>query len=47
MQDKYDPKGFYKFTDKDGNTIYSAGDNGYVWEAMSNGVPLSVNRPVS
>ena len=43
MQDKYDPKGFYKFTDKDGNTIYSAGDNGYVWEAMSNGVPLSVN----
>lgn len=39
----YDPNKNYAFTDKDGNTFYSKGDNGYVWEAITNGVPISVN----
>lgn len=43
MQQNYDPKQTYKFTDKDGNVFYSQGDNGYVWQAITNGVPISIN----
>lgn len=41
---EYDPKGYYKFTGEDGSSFYSAGDNGYVWESMTNGVPISINE---
>jgi len=40
---EYDPTATYTFTDKDGNTFSSKGDNGYVWQAMTEGIPISVN----
>lgn len=43
MQQNYDPNKNYAFTDKDGNTFYSKGDNGYVWQAITEGVPISIN----
>ena len=39
----YDPNAWYKFTDKDGNTFTSRGDNGYVWQAITEGIPISVD----
>ena len=41
--EQYDEKAWYKFTDKDGNVHYSRGDNGYIWQAYTEGIPLSVN----
>lgn len=40
----YDPSHYYVFRDKDGNTISSMGKNGYVWQSITNGVPLSINE---
>lgn len=43
--EEYNPhQHYYLFTDKDGNTFESSGTNGYVWEAVTNGVPVSVNQ---
>lgn len=39
----YDPNHEYRFTDKDGNTFTSRGDNGYVWQAVTEGLPISVD----
>lgn len=39
-----DPNRWYRFTDKDGNVHTSRGDNGYVWQALESGVPMSVNK---
>lgn len=39
----YDPNAWYEFTDKDGNTFHSRGDNGYVWESINSGLPISVD----
>lgn len=39
---EYDPNRTYKFTDKDGNVFYSKGNNGYVWQSMTEGLPISV-----
>ena len=39
----FDPSHYYVFRDKDGNTISSMGKNGYVWQSITNGVPLSIN----
>lgn len=41
---EYDPNRNYKFTDKDGNVFYSKGDNGYVWQSMTEGIPISVGN---
>lgn len=40
----YDPNHEYTFTDKDGNTFTSKGDNGYVWQAVTEGIPISVDQ---
>lgn len=40
----YDPNAEYRFTDANGNTFVSKGDNGYVWQAMTSGVPIYVNQ---
>ena len=40
----YDPNHIYTFTDKDGNTFSSKGDNGYVWQAVTEGIPISVDQ---
>ena len=42
--DNYDSKAWYKFTDKDGNTFISHGDNGYVMQSMVEGIPIYVNE---
>lgn len=34
---------YYVFRDKDGNTISSMGKNGYVWQSITTGTPLSIN----
>lgn len=39
----YDPNKEYIFTDKDGNTFTSRGDNGYVWQSITEGIPISVD----
>ena len=39
----YDPNKNYIFTDKDGNTFTSRGDNGYVWQSITEGIPISVD----
>lgn len=39
----YDPNKNYVFTDKDGNTFTSRGDNGYVWQSITEGIPISVD----
>lgn len=41
--DEYNPDHYYVFRDENGNTISSMGRNGYVWESITNGVPLSIN----
>lgn len=41
--DGYNPNHYYVFRDENGNTISSMGNNGYVWESITNGVPLSIN----
>lgn len=41
---EYSPNSTYTFTDKDGNTFSSRGDNGYVWQAITEGVPISINE---
>lgn len=41
--EEYYPGATYIFTDKDGNTFSSKGDNGYVWQSMTEGIPISVN----
>ena len=40
----YDPNAWYQFTDKDGNTFTSRGDNGYVWQSITEGIPISVDE---
>lgn len=40
----YDPTATYEFTDAEGNTISSLGDNGYIWQAYTEGLPLSINE---
>lgn len=40
----YDPNATYEFTDPNtGEKFTSKGDNGYVWQAMTSGLPLSRN----
>lgn len=39
----YDPNHEYRFTDENGNTFTSRGDNGYVWQAVTEGIPISVD----
>lgn len=40
----YNPDATYEFTNKEtGETFTSKGDNGYVWQAMTSGLPLSRN----
>lgn len=41
---EYNPDYDYTFTDKDGNTFTANGHNGYVWQAITEGVPISVNE---
>lgn len=41
---EYNPNSTYTFTDKNGNTFTSKGDNGYVWQAITQGVPISINE---
>lgn len=43
MNEEYDKNAWYKFTDKNGETHYSRGDNGYIWQAYTEGIPISVN----
>lgn len=40
----YDPRYEYTFTDKDGNTFTAGGQNGYVWQAITEGLPISINE---
>lgn len=40
---EYDPTATYEFTDAEGNVISSLGDNGYIWQAYTEGLPLSIN----
>lgn len=40
----YDPNKNYVFTDQNGNTFTSKGDNGYVWQSITEGVPISVDE---
>ena len=42
MED-YNPRAWYRFTDKDGNTFNAFGDNGYVQQSMTEGLPISVD----
>lgn len=42
--EEYIPSDYHVFRDKDGNTIVSTGKNGYIWESITNGVPVSVNE---
>lgn len=39
----YSPTTTYTFTDKDGHTFSSLGDNGYVWQSVTEGKPIYVN----
>ena len=39
----YDPNKEYIFTDENGNSFTSKGDNGYVWQAITTGTPITVN----
>lgn len=39
----YSPFVDYTFTDENGNTFTSRGDNGYVWQAIESGTPLTIN----
>ena len=39
----YDPTATYTFTDASGNSFTSKGDNGYVWQSITQGVPISVD----
>lgn len=41
---EYNPDYDYTFTDKNGNTFTANGRNGYVWQAITEGVPISVNE---
>lgn len=41
--EEYNPSDYHVFRDEDGNTIVSTGKNGYIWESITNGVPVSVN----
>lgn len=41
---EYNPDYDYIFTDKDGNTFTAGGRNGYVWQAITDGVPISINE---
>ena len=38
--EEYYPGATYQFKDKDGNIVESKGDNGYVWQAMTQGIPI-------
>ena len=40
----YDPNATYKLTDENGNVTYSKGDNGYVWQAVTQGIPIYINE---
>lgn len=42
--EEFDTRAWYKFTDKDGNTFSSLGDNGFVQQSIKEGVPISVNE---
>lgn len=41
---EYNPDYEYIFTDKDGNTFTAGGRNGYVWQAITDGLPISINE---
>lgn len=41
---EYDPSLEYYFTDKDGNQFTAGGQNGYVWQAVTEGLPISINE---
>lgn len=41
--ENYNPNATYKFTDKNGNTFTSKGNNGYVWQSITEGTPISIN----
>ena len=40
-KEQYDPNRTYQFTDSAGNTFESKGDNGYVWQSITEGIPIS------
>lgn len=41
--EEYNPDHYYVFSDGAGNYFESSGRNGYVWESVTNGVPVSIN----
>lgn len=41
MNEKYDPNAVYWFIDRNGNKIESSGDNGYIQQAYTQGVPIN------
>lgn len=43
MDDTFNENAWYRFTDKDGNTFSAFGDNGYVQQAIKEGVPISID----
>ena len=43
MAEGYDKAAWYRFTDKDGNTFISRGDNGYVQQSMTEDIPISID----
>ena len=42
--EEYFPNATYQFTDQNGNIVESKGDNGYIWQAVTEGVPISINK---
>lgn len=43
--EEYFPNATYEIYDKNGNVIAtSKGDNGYVWQSVTSGVPISINK---
>lgn len=43
--EEYYPNGTYELFDENGNKVgESKGDNGYVWQSVTTGVPISVNQ---
>lgn len=40
----YDPDAYYEIFDANGNRIVSKGNNGYIWQSVTEGVPISINE---
>lgn len=41
--EEYDKNAWYEFTDQNGEVHQSRGDNGYIWQSVTQGVPIYVN----